>query len=218
MPMSLAELKALLDVDEPDYVALAQIGASILPHLQRLATSGQPHLASKAVSLAGMIGGAKGLAVVTSAAASADAVIRVAAAHAAAHLRAEPGVATVLGRLLRDKDVGVIKVAARSAEGITERSVRTLLTRATSTLAAAQAQPTRTSGERATVSPAKKTATKATAAKKATKATARAGKPAGAARKAAPAPGGEMPTGTMSEPARAPRGTPRGEMPSGTMG
>ena len=39
MPLSYAELKSLLDVDEPDYPALATMAAGAMNHLRKLAAS-----------------------------------------------------------------------------------------------------------------------------------------------------------------------------------
>ena len=55
MPISYSELKARLDVDEPDYAALAELAAGAVQHLRKLAASPDESLASKAVSLAGIM-------------------------------------------------------------------------------------------------------------------------------------------------------------------
>ena len=50
MPITLAKLKALLDVDEPDYPALAEIADGAMQHVRKLAASPDESLASKAAS------------------------------------------------------------------------------------------------------------------------------------------------------------------------
>ena len=67
MPISYAELKAMLDVDEPDYPALSETAAGAIRHLRKLAASADASLASKAVSLAGIMGDADCVAIVGSA-------------------------------------------------------------------------------------------------------------------------------------------------------
>ena len=75
MPISYAKLKALLDVDEPDYAALAEKAADAIQHLRKLAASPDVSLASKAVSLAGIIGDDGCIGIVGSASKSRDALI-----------------------------------------------------------------------------------------------------------------------------------------------
>ena len=123
MPLSYAELKSMLDVDEPDYPALATMAAGAMTHLRKLAASPDVSIASKAVSLAGMIGSSGSVAVVGDAAKSDDAIVRAAAAHAASYLPDTPKAASVVSTLLADKDIGVVKLAARAAAGQGDRAV-----------------------------------------------------------------------------------------------
>jgi HEAT repeat protein len=188
-----AQLKALLDVDEPDYPALANEGPAAIPHLRRMAASGDPALASKAVSLAGMIGGDAGVAVIVDAAGSPDPIVRVAAAHAAGLLPRSAGAARVVGRLLGDKDIGVVKVAARAAADRGDPADAATLRKATARIATAERDAAR--------------APKPTG-----------GTPVTDAGRAAPkprrAPVAEMPAGRMSEP---PKGAKARAMPAGKM-
>jgi HEAT repeat protein len=115
MPVTMEQVRAALDPEEPRYEeAAARLGAEAVPHLDQLVTSSDPHIASKAASLAGMIREGAAAAVVEKAAASGDVRVRVAAAGAARHL---PGQAAsrVLSRLVADRDPGVQKVALKSA-------------------------------------------------------------------------------------------------------
>jgi HEAT repeat protein len=105
-------VRKVLDPDEPDYAAAAELGEDALPHLEELVRGDEVMLASKATYAASLISG--GADVVATAADSEDPVIRVAAAAAARNLppeRAEP----VLLRLSDDDDAGIRKVARASA-------------------------------------------------------------------------------------------------------
>jgi hypothetical protein len=210
MPLSLTELKALLNVDEPDYASLATMAAGAIGNVRKLAASPDIALATKAVSLAGMIGGAGGIGVVGDAAASKHAIVRVAAAHAASYLPDHPDSAKVVAKLLGDRDVGVVKIAARAVAGQGDPSLASKAKQATARLGAA-AKAAATSTRQSTT----KGATMATQrpAKAAGKTAKAAGKTAKAAGKKATAAG--MPTGAMIDP---PKGAKAGRMPTGAMG
>lgn len=203
MPVSYAELKAKLDVDEPDYAALAVLAAGAMQHLRKLAASDDLAVASKAVSLAGIIGDTSSLGVIGDAAGSRHALVRVAAAHAASLLPDSPQAARIVTRLLDDKDVGIVKMAARaavrqSAPGIAAKAQRAR-TRMTAAVRAASVQ---TAQQERTAAMAMK------ARKKAGGKAARAKAPKRAAAAA------QMPTGAMTEP---PKGAKAQAMPSGKM-
>lgn len=201
MPVSYAQLKALLDVDEPDYAKLAEIAAGAMQHLRKLAASPDESVASKAVSLAGMIGDAASVAVVGDAARSRHALVRVAAAHAANLLPDTPQAARIVTRLLGDADIGVLKMATRAAARQSDPALAAIARRAqarmtTTVRAASQAF---SQHERATAM-AMKATKKAAAARGKTN------------RKRAAA--GQMPTGAMIEPTRSAkaRAMPKGKM------
>lgn len=204
MPLSYAELKSLLDVDEPDYPALTTMAAGAMTHLRKLAASPDVAIASKAVSLAGMIGSAGSVAVVGDAAKSGDAIVRAAAAHAASYLPDLPASAKVVSRLLADKDIGVVKLAARAAEGQADKAVTAQAKRAI-----ARVESTDRATKTTTRRKAKPVATKATK-----KAAAKAPKKAAAKKKSAAKKATAMPKGTMSD---APRGAKARTMPTGKM-
>lgn len=203
MAISYAELKAKLDVDEPDYPALAEMAADAMQHLRKLAASPDASLASKAVSLAGIIGDAESI--VSSAARSRHVLVRIAAAHAATLMPDSPQAARVVSRLLDDKDVGVVKLAARAATRLSDPAVATKAKRATVRMvkavrASAEATRRERSAAMATKR-AKKTGSAATKSKAV-------GKARGKAR------AGTMPNGAMTEP---PTGAKAGDMPTGEM-
>lgn len=110
MPVTMDDVRAVLDPEEPDYGAAALLGEEALPHLESLVAGGDPMLASKATYAASLIGGAQAVAAVQEAAQSGDPVVRVAAAAAAANLDAAAA-SEVLTPLVSDADPGVRKVA-----------------------------------------------------------------------------------------------------------
>jgi HEAT repeat protein len=113
MPVTMQQVRAALDPEEPNYAKATKLGPDALPHLERLIGGKDVGLASKAASLAGMIGGERAVGTLAKAAAHGDARVRVAAAHSAQHLPA-PAASEVLAKLVTDRDVGVQKVALRS--------------------------------------------------------------------------------------------------------
>lgn len=196
MPISYAELKAMLDVDEPDYPALAEMAVGAMQHLRRLAASADVSVASKAVSLAGIMGNTD---IVGDASKSRDVLVRVAAAHGTSLLPDTPQAARVVSKLLDDKDVGVVKFAARAATRLSDPGVAAKARRASkrmhATARAITAQESRR--ERSTAMAMK------------------AGKKAGATRKGGTkAAAGGMPTGAMTKP---PKGAKARKMPTGKM-
>lgn len=114
MPVTMATVRALLDVDEPKYVEAAELGPPALPFLEKLVHDADPMLASKAAYLASLIEGQHAEAIVKTAAKSPHAVVRVAAAAAARNLPAAAA-ETVLGTLKTDDDAGVRKTVARAS-------------------------------------------------------------------------------------------------------
>jgi HEAT repeat protein len=202
MPVSYAELRAMLDVDEPDYAALVDIASGAMNHLRKLAASTDVSVASKAVSLAGFIGDADSIAVVENAARSRQPLVRVAAAHAASLVPDSPRAVRVVSRLLDDPDLGVVKTAMRAAALQTDRGLAVKARRASARLAAAVRAAARenTRRERATAMAMK-------ARKKSGGGAAR----TKAGRKVAK---GQMPTGAMTEPAK---GAKARAMPAGKM-
>jgi HEAT repeat protein len=114
MTVTREQVLAQLYPDEPDYEGAARLGPEALPHLMQLIEEGDPDLASKAASLAGVIDAAGSADVVDTAARSPEAVIRVAAAAALGNLSEMPG--PLAQGMLNDEDVGVRKLALRSLE------------------------------------------------------------------------------------------------------
>ena len=114
MAVTMDDVLAALDPEEPNYPKAAKLGPEALPHLDALVSSGDSMLASKATYLASMIKGADSGKVVAKAARSADPIVRVAAAAAASKL-SDAGASDVLLDLVGDPDPGVRKVARAAA-------------------------------------------------------------------------------------------------------
>ncbi|GGI48128.1 hypothetical protein BCL57_002808 [Agromyces flavus] len=110
MAVTMKQVRAALDPEEPDYTEVVQLGPGALKHLQALIASDEPMIASKAAYAAGLFTGDEAREVVRSAAASDDPIVRVAAAASAANLPEEDA-SVVLAELVADPDEGVRKVA-----------------------------------------------------------------------------------------------------------
>lgn len=122
--MTLDEVQALIDPDEPDYAhAAAVLSDDDVAHLATLAAGDDVMLASKAVYLAGLVGGDEAAGVVRDAADHADPTVRVSAAAAIKNM--PDASALEVGRhLLADDDVGVRKVVLQSAARLESAQVR----------------------------------------------------------------------------------------------
>ena len=114
MAVTLAQVRAMLDAEEPNYAALARLGPQILPHLQTLIASGDEYFATKAASLASRINDERATAVLRDAAKHASPRVRLAVAGAIKNV-ARPAAAGVLMALLDDRDPGVRKTALKAA-------------------------------------------------------------------------------------------------------
>lgn len=114
MGVSTEDVRRFLDVDEPDYAAAAlHLGPDALGPLAELVRSGDTMLASKAVYLAGLIGGPEAQPILEYAAASDEPVLRVSAASAVRNID-EDMAARIGGLLVDDADAGVRKTLLRS--------------------------------------------------------------------------------------------------------
>ncbi len=86
MAVSMEDVRRVLDPEEPDYEAAAQLGPGAVPHMATLVTGDDPMLASKATYAASLLEDGAGQEIVRIAAESTDPVVRVAAAAAARNL------------------------------------------------------------------------------------------------------------------------------------
>jgi len=114
MPITMEQVRQLLLPEEPNYPAAARRGPELLPHLGVLTGGPDALLASKAAYLAGLIDHDAAAEVVGRAARNPSPVVRGAAAAAAGNVM-RPAAAGVLMVLLSDRDLGVRKVAIKSA-------------------------------------------------------------------------------------------------------
>lgn len=113
MPVTIEQVRAALDPEEPDYEQAAQLGPEALPHLEDLVGETDALLASKAAYLASLIEDPHSAHILRRAAASDRVEVRAAAAGGASNL--SPSAASVvLEPLLNDRDVSVRKVALKS--------------------------------------------------------------------------------------------------------
>ena len=206
MPISYTKLKAMLDVDEPDYMSLVEKAAGAMQHLRKLAASPDVSLASKAVSLAGMMGDTDGITIVGDASKSRAMLVRVAAAHAATMLPDCPQTARVVSKLLDDRDLGVVKLATRAASRLSDRRLSMKAKTATKRMVSAVRAMTADKSLR----DRSKAMTKKGGAKKARGSATK----AKAIRPGSAAGSGDMPTGAMNEP---PKNQKTRDMPTGKM-
>jgi HEAT repeat protein len=115
MAVTMRQVRAQLDRDEPDYAEAARLGPDAIPHLMQLVQGTDAMLASKAAYLASLIQSANTVDVLEIAANSPYAQVRVSAAAGISNL-AQPPATPLLDRLLKDQDVGVRQYALRSIE------------------------------------------------------------------------------------------------------
>jgi HEAT repeat protein len=127
MSVTLEQVRAHLNPDEPDYHAAAKLGPDAVPHLMGLVQSGDQTIAPKAAYLASLIPSAGSLAVLEAAARSNDPVVRVAAAGALPNLKAVPD--PLVDLFLNDSDFGVRKVTLESIAALRIPNVKTKLQR-----------------------------------------------------------------------------------------
>ena len=113
MTVTMEQVRAVLDPEEPDYAQAAQLGSEALPQLMSLIRGTDLGLAMKAASLAGMIQGRESVNVLEQAAKHADPRIRIAAAAASRNLN-DADASHILFSLVSDADLGVQKVALQS--------------------------------------------------------------------------------------------------------
>ena len=113
MAVTMEEVRAELERDEPNYARAAGLGPEALPHLEELAHGDDTMLATKAVYLAGLIQDDRSAKLLEDAAKADDPRVRVAAAAAARNVEADRA-SGVLAPLVADDDPGVRKVALKS--------------------------------------------------------------------------------------------------------
>jgi len=123
MSVTMEQVRAVLDSEEPNYVQGAQLGLDALPYLESLVTGADPMLASKATYLASLIRGEQSVRILQEAARSESLVVRVAAAGAVRNLD-ESVASDILFSLVDDQNIGVRKVALESVPANVTPSLR----------------------------------------------------------------------------------------------
>ena len=118
MSVTMQQVLAEIDRDEPDYSVFPGLGTEALPHLQLIVEANDGLRAAKAAYAASLIAGPGGLDVLTKAAEHADPQVRVAVAHGLRNATGAAGLGAatatpndLLERLLSDGDDGVRKIA-----------------------------------------------------------------------------------------------------------
>jgi HEAT repeat protein len=115
MPITMKDVRAWLDADEVDYANAKKLGPAAIPFLMELVQGGDLGLASKATYLASLIRSEQSVAVLETAAARNEPVLRVAAASGIRNLP-EVQAERVLDLLRNDPDAGIRKVVLKSAD------------------------------------------------------------------------------------------------------
>ena len=120
MPVTMQQVLAEIDKDEPNYTTIAELGPDALPHLQMIADTNDPLRASKAAYGASLIGGPGAIDILKKAGDHSDAQVRVAVAHALRNL-ATTAPSELVMKSLGDQDAGVRKLALGTA-GLLKRA------------------------------------------------------------------------------------------------
>ena len=114
MPVTMQEVLAEIDKDEPNYTAAAKLGPDALPHLKMIIEANDPLSAAKAAYAASLIGGPESIVVLREAADHHDPQVRIAVAHGLRNL-ADAAPSDLVMKSLSDSDSGVRKLALSTA-------------------------------------------------------------------------------------------------------
>ena len=126
MAITMKDVRAWLDPDEPNYAGAKSLGPAALPFLLELVRGGDLGLGSKATYLASLIASDKSVEVIEAAAGTNEPILRVAAASGLQNL--QPAHAErVLNTLKKDPDPGVRKVMVKSASRVSSPGVAAVL-------------------------------------------------------------------------------------------
>jgi HEAT repeat protein len=113
MSVTMKDVRAHLDRDEPNYEEAARLGPDAIPYLNELVNGPDGMLASKAAYLASLIKSDRSVSVLEAAASNSEPIVRIAAASGIRNL-SEHEASRVLDLLIDDRDIGVRKVALKS--------------------------------------------------------------------------------------------------------
>jgi HEAT repeat protein len=115
MAITIEQVRAVLEPDEPNYEYARALNVEAIPLLEQLVHGTDPLLASKAAYAVGLINSPEAVRVLESAARSSAPPVRVAAAAALSELPSHLGT-EILIQLFDDPDRGVRRLALQSAE------------------------------------------------------------------------------------------------------
>ena len=114
MPVTMQQVLAVIDKDEPNYAAFTQLGPEALPHLEMIIEASDPLKAAKAAYAASIIGGAASVGALRKAADHHDPQVRIAVAHGLRNL-SDAAPTDLVMKSLNDDDSGVRKLALATA-------------------------------------------------------------------------------------------------------
>ena len=114
MPVTMQQVLAEIDKDEPNYGAAAQLGPDALPHLKMIIEANDPLKSAKAAYAASLIGGPESIGALRKAADHPDPQVRIAVAHGLQNLAGAAPTDLVM-KSLNDSDSGVRKLALSTA-------------------------------------------------------------------------------------------------------
>jgi hypothetical protein len=134
MTITMEQVMAALNLDEPNYAQAAKMGSEALPHLGTLIRGTDPGLASKAASLAGIIQGEESVNLLEQAANHSDPRVRIAAAAASRNL-SNIDASRILFSLVSDADLGVQKVALQSVPAQATDELKSAINQLSTTVA-----------------------------------------------------------------------------------
>lgn len=114
MPVTMKQVLAEIDREEPNYPAFVKLGAGALPHLQMIVAAEDPLKSAKAAYAASIIGGAGAVELLRAAAEHHDPQVRIAVAQGLLNL-AQAAPTELVMKSLDDADPGVRKLGLRTA-------------------------------------------------------------------------------------------------------
>lgn len=115
----------MINLDEPDYQAIVnKLSADDIPALIDLTKHENPAIATKAISVLGLMKSEQALQGLNAAVTHADPVRRIAAAHSLRNLASVRGSSQMLEKLLDDHDLGVRKFALKTVEAANITSLK----------------------------------------------------------------------------------------------
>lgn len=113
MSVTMKDVRAQLDREEPNYQEAARLGPEAIPYLNELVNGPDAMLASKAAYLASLIKSDKSVLVLEAASRNSEPIVRIAVASGISNL-SEHEANMISDLLIEDRDLGVRKVTLKS--------------------------------------------------------------------------------------------------------